>query len=142
MPSVNKSALVPFSARAMYDLVNDVESYPQFLPGCVETKLLESSDSHMRASLLVSKAGVKQWFSTKNTLVPAKRVDMELDDGPFKYLRGGWVFTELSDDACKIEFKLDFEFKNKLVALAFGKVFSALTASLVNAFIDRAKQIY
>lgn len=142
MPKIERSALVNYSAQAMYDLVNDVDSYPEFLPGCKDSKVLAREDNMMKASLLVAKAGVKQWFTTKNTLEPARHIHMQLVDGPFKRLRGGWTFSPLADDACKIELKLEFEFTSKLTELAFGKVFNALAASMVKAFTDRAKQVY
>lgn len=142
MPTIQRSALVNHSAQAMYDLVNDVESYPQFLPGCKDSKVMGRDDASMQAALLVSKAGVKQWFTTQNTLDPARHIHMKLVDGPFKRLSGGWTFSPLSDEACKIELNLEFEFTSKLTELAFGKVFNALAASMVKAFTDRAKQVY
>lgn len=142
MPSIQRSALVAHSARAMFDLVNDVSSYPEFLPGCTDSKVLEQNDSQMKASLLVSKAGVKQWFTTQNTLAPVSRIDMQLVDGPFKKLSGGWTFSPLSDNACKIELSLDFEFSNRLTEMAFGKIFSGLASSMVSAFTERARSVY
>lgn len=142
MPTVNRSALVPFSAENMFDLVNDVASYPAFLPGCVDSKVLEASTSHMNASLLIKKAGVNQWFTTSNELQKGKFIKMSLVDGPFKTLQGGWTFTALAEDACKIELSLDFEFSSKLVEMAFGKVFSAIANNMVKAFTDRAKEVY
>jgi len=142
MPSIQRSALVAHSAQAMFDLVNDVASYPEFLPGCADSKILQSDESQMKASLLVSKAGVKQWFTTMNALEPARRIDMQLVDGPFKKLTGGWTFSPLSEEACKIELSLDFEFSNRLTEMAFGKIFSGLATSMVNAFTERARSVY
>lgn len=142
MPQVSRSALVPFSAKQMYDLVNDVVSYPQFLPGCSGSTLLEHTENTMVASVDVSKAGIKKTFTTKNTLVDAQIIEMNLVDGPFKSLSGGWHFMALDDTACKVELKLDFEFSNALVAMAFGKVFQELTNNMVNSFTQRAKQVY
>ena len=142
MPSVNRSALVPFSAAKMFDLVNDVDTYPQFLPGCADAKILEHNTGQMIASLLISKAGVKQWFTTKNKLTPGAEIAMDLQDGPFSRLTGGWRFSALSEDACKIELNLDFEFSNKLAEMAFGKVFNGIANSMVKAFTDRAKVVY
>ena len=142
MPIIQRSALVNYSAEAMYDLVNDVDAYPQFLPGCKDSKVLASESDMMKASLLVAKAGVRQWFTTKNTLEPARHIHMQLIDGPFKRLSGGWTFSALSDEACKIELNLEFEFTSKLTELAFGKIFNALAASMVKAFTERAKQVY
>ena len=142
MPSVHRSALVPYSATKMFNLVNDVVSYPKFLPGCSEAKILNSDSESMMASLLITKAGVKQWFTTHNKLVSGKSIAMDLQDGPFKKLVGGWTFSELSEDACKIELNLDFEFTSSLAQVAFGKAFSSLANGMVKAFTDRAKEVY
>ena len=130
------------SAEAMFNLVNDVVSYPEFLPGCTDSKILDESAESMKASLLVSKAGIKQWFTTHNKLVTGQRIDMQLVDGPFRSLSGGWTFSALSEDACKIELNLEFEFTNKLAEMAFGKVFNSLASSMVAAFTDRARSVY
>lgn len=142
MPQVRRSALVSFSAKQMYDLVNDVDSYPEFLPGCSGSKILEQSTDAMKASVDVSKAGISKTFTTLNRLTQDTVILMELVDGPFKSLKGGWYFTVLDDSACKVELKLDFEFSSKLIELAFGKVFSELTNNMVSAFTQRAKQVY
>ncbi|KDM91875.1 SRPBCC family protein [Photobacterium galatheae] len=142
MPQISRSALVPFSAKQMFDLVNDVESYPAFLPGCCGTKILESSTQHMMASVDVSKAGIKKTFVTRNTLEGMHKISMQLVEGPFRRLVGGWHFTELDVDACKVELKLDFEFTNALVEAVFGKVFHELTHNMVNAFTQRAREVY
>jgi len=142
MPSIHRSALVAHSAEAMFSLVNDVASYPEFLPGCSDSKILDESADSMKASLLVSKAGIKQWFTTHNELVPGKRINLQLVDGPFRSLSGEWTFSSLSEDACKIELNLEFEFSNKLAEMAFGKVFNSLASSMVAAFTDRARSVY
>ncbi|USD65826.1 SRPBCC family protein [Vibrio sp. SCSIO 43136] len=142
MPQVTRSALVPFSAEQMFNLVNDVASYPQFLPGCSGSQIHESSDSAMVASVDVSKAGISKTFTTSNQLEVGRKILMNLVDGPFKQLQGGWEFIPLDDSACKVELKLEFEFTSKLVEMAFGKVFNELTSNMVNAFTQRAKQVY
>jgi len=142
MPSIKRSALVAYSASQMYDLVNDVDSYDSFLPGCEKSEVIEFTEKHMLASLILSKAGVKQTLTTINTLDRDKSIGMDLSDGPFKSLEGGWSFTPLSDEACKIELNLDFVFSSKLMELAFGKFFNILANNMVNAFSQRAKQVY
>ncbi|MDU0354706.1 type II toxin-antitoxin system RatA family toxin [Paraglaciecola aquimarina] len=142
MSNVSRSALVAYSADSMFDLINDVQSYPEFIPGCAETKVLEQTEDMMRASILISKAGVKQWFTTSNSLLRGESIQMDLVDGPFSKLSGGWTIKALSDSACKIELNLDFAFSSKLVEMAFGRVFNAIAGNMVVAFTDRAKQIY
>lgn len=142
MPNVSRNALVGFSAESMFDLVNDIASYPSFIPGCAESLVMSESAETMKASLLISKAGVKQWFTTENVLSRGHFIKMNLVEGPFSRLQGGWVFTALSDEACKIELKLDFEFSNKLAEMAFGKIFSNIANNMVQAFTERAKKVY
>ena len=158
MPQISRTALVPYSAEQMYQLVNDVQSYPQFLPGCTGSRILESTPGQMTAAVDVSKAGISKtfttriysvilWllvktFTTRNQLTSNQSILMNLVDGPFKKLIGGWKFTPLSQEACRIEFHLDFEFTNKLIELAFGRVFKELAANMVQAFTVRAKEVY
>lgn len=142
MPQINRTALVPYSAEQMYNLVNDVDSYPEFIPGCTGSRVLESGPTQMTAAVEVSKAGISKTFTTRNTLDSNQSILMHLVDGPFKKLIGGWKFTPLGQDACKIEFQLDFEFTNMLIEIAFGRIFKELAASMVQAFTTRAKEVY
>ncbi|HBY0040720.1 TPA: type II toxin-antitoxin system RatA family toxin [Klebsiella pneumoniae] len=142
MPQISRTALVPFSAEQMYQLVNDVKSYPDFLPGCTGSRVLELGPTQMTAAVDVSKAGISKTFTTRNTLTSNQSILMSLVDGPFKKLIGGWKFIPLSPEACKIEFHLDFEFTNKLIEMAFGRLFKELAANMVQAFTSRAKEVY
>lgn len=142
MKQVTRSALVAFSAEQMFNLVNDVSRYPEFLPGCSGSTVLEASQDKMVASVAVSKAGISKTFTTSNLLNTGESILMELVDGPFKTLRGGRDFTALDEQACKVELKLEFEFSSKMIEMAFGKVFNELTSNMVNAFTTRAKQVY
>ncbi len=142
MASINRHALMPYSARQMYDIVNDVERYPQFLPWCASSKVLSHSEHVMDASILMKKGKLNHSFSTHNTLIPGEKIHMELVDGPFKKLSGDWLFTPLSETASKIELQLEFEFSNRIVSLLIGPVFTQIANSLVDAFCQRAHQLY
>ncbi|WP_437609560.1 type II toxin-antitoxin system RatA family toxin [Erwinia sp. V71] len=142
MAKISHSALVPYSAEKMYQLVNDVDAYSEFLPGCTGSRILESDEHQMTAAVDVAKAGISKTFVTRNTLKSNQSIHMQLVDGPFRQLSGGWTFTPLSEDACKVELNLEFEFTNMLVELAFGRVFKELTGSMVKAFTQRAKEVY
>ncbi|NIG98482.1 MAG: type II toxin-antitoxin system RatA family toxin [Serratia symbiotica] len=142
MPQINRSALVPFSTEQMYQLVNDVDSYPDFLPGCIGSRVINASNNKMTAAVDVAKAGISKTFTTRNTLLDNQSINMQLVDGPFRKLMGGWQFTPLSAKACKVELHLDFEFTNTLIELACGKIFKELAGSMVQAFTQRAKQVY
>ncbi|NOU49672.1 type II toxin-antitoxin system RatA family toxin [Pseudoalteromonas sp. JBTF-M23] len=141
MPQIEKSALVMYSTQEMFELVNDVDAYPAFLPHCSDAKIIQASEEGMTASLEISKAGLKKWFTTKNSF-DGTTVHMQLVDGPFKSLTGHWLFTELDDQACKVSLKLEFEFASKLIEMAFGKVFNEVAKSMVSAFTQRAKVVY
>ncbi len=142
MPTISRSALVMHNVEQMYSLINDVLAYPQFLPDCNDSKIVSRSENEMTASLLVAKGGVSKWFTTKNTLELNKTIKMDLLDGPFKKLTGSWLLTPLSEEACKISLDLDYEFSNKMFALAFGRVFNHLANNMVQAFTSRAKEVY
>lgn len=142
MPTVNRSALVRHSARAMFDLVNDFERYPEFLSGCSNAELLERDEDHLKGRLTLSKAGMQQSFVTRNDLYAPERIELNLVDGPFKRLQGTWLFTPLGEDACKVSLEMDFEFSNRLLGMAFGKLFSQVAAQMVEAFTRRADQLY
>lgn len=142
MAQISRSALVPYSAEQMYQLVNDVDAYPKFLPGCTGSRVLESTGNQMTASVDVSKAGISKTFTTRNTLTSNKSIHMQLVDGPFRKLTGGWEFVSLDADACKVELSLEFEFTNMLVEMAFGRIFKELANNMVQAFTQRAKEVY
>ncbi len=108
------------TAEQMFDLVNDVESYPQFLPWCSGTTLIESTDTTMQASLMVAMAGLKYSFTTRNEHERPGKIRIELVEGPFSSLSGVWLFQPLSDEACKVSLSLQFDFSGKLTSLAMG----------------------
>jgi len=142
MSDIERSALINYSAKQMYDLVNDVARYAEFLPGCVSSKVVEQTEKQMLALMELKKGPVSQTFTTRNDLIGGKSSTMELQDGPCEYLHGVWSFRELSSDACKVELDLSFKFKNKLAAVAFSQMFNDLTSKLVDSFVARAEVIY
>lgn len=139
---VERSALVNYSASQMFDLINDIEAYPQFMDGCVGATILARGDDWLEARLELSKAGVSQSFVTRNQLQPPHSMSMNLVDGPFKYLRGVWRFTPLGEQACKVTFELEFELQNRLFGMAVGKLFESVSNKQVDALCARAKQVY
>ncbi|MNN00754.1 Persistence and stress-resistance toxin PasT [compost metagenome] len=139
---IQRSALLPYPAQALYDLVNDVASYPQFLPWCSAAQVLESSPARMRATLKVGKAGISQQFTTCNTLVPGESIEMTLEQGPFRALHGVWSFQALNESACKITLDLSFDYSGALVKATLGPLFNQAAATMVDAFCQRAKQLY
>lgn len=142
MKQIARSALVPFSADKMFHLVNDISCYPDFLPGCSSSRILESTPDRVIASMEISKIGISRTFTTNNELIPGKAILMSLVEGPFRFLNGGWYFTPLDNYACRTELKLSFDFSNQMIEIVFGKIFKELTDSMVGAFTRRAEQIY
>jgi ribosome-associated toxin RatA of RatAB toxin-antitoxin module len=139
---IQRSALLPYPAQALYDLVNDVASYPQFLPWCSHSEVLESTPDQMRASLTIAKAGLTQRFLTRNELVPGKSIVMNLEEGPFTQLHGTWEFKALTEKACKISLDMSFDYAGPLVKATLGPLFNQAANTLVDAFCERAKQLY
>jgi len=139
---IERSALVNFSAEQMFNIVNDFEAYPQYMSGCVGAELLQRESTWLEARLHLEKAGIRQSFVTHNTLDPPHSMRLRLVDGPFKTLEGEWTFTALSDSACKVNFWIEFEFSNRLLGLAAGKLFEHAASEQVRALCDRAAFIY
>jgi ribosome-associated toxin RatA of RatAB toxin-antitoxin module len=142
MRQVKKSAIVPYCAREMFDLVDDVDAYAEFLPWCGRSEVLKRSDDTVEAMLELHKGGVSKSFTTRNSRVPGQSIDLQLLGGPFRHLEGGWRFEPLGDEGCKVLLELDFEFDSRIVDMMFGAFFEETCNSLVDAFIDRAAQIY
>lgn len=142
MAQVNRSALVLHTAEEMFDLVNDVRRYPEFLPWCAATEVVCEEEGILEATLHLSKGGLKYSFTTRNKLKRPERMEIGLVKGPFKSLTGIWTFTPLSDEASKVELNMHFEFPGKLTGAAMTKVYSSVATTLVDAFVTRADQIY
>lgn len=140
--TIERTALVRHSARRMYDLVNDIERYPEFLPWCSSAQVHEADDQQKLASLEVSKGGVRQSFSTRNRLLAPERIAMELVEGPFTHLRGEWHFRALNEEACKVILTLEFSLNGRVARVAFGNVFSQAANTMVDAFCRRADALY
>lgn len=142
MPQVERAALLPYSAEQMYQLVNDVERYPQFLPGCGNARLLSSSEDELVAMIEIAKAGMRRWFTTRNRMVPGRRIELTLVDGPFRSLQGYWSFEPVDEHCCRVALSMRFEFSNPLLAVAVGGIFSQMVSGMVEAFNRRAAEVY
>ena len=133
MTKINKQEQVVYSAHQMFSLVCDIESYPEFLPWCINANIIESQDTFTEASLSIAIGKLKQTFTTANTLKTDTSITMKLIEGPFNDLHGNWQFLESEND---------FEFKNKLLKYAFGAAFKNIIDSLVDSFVERARDVY
>jgi ribosome-associated toxin RatA of RatAB toxin-antitoxin module len=148
MKTVHKSVLIWYSAEEMFNLVTDVDKYSQFLPWCDHAKVVTATPEGMQAEIGIAMGAVKQTFTTQNThSIDAKgrQVAMKLLNGPFSKLEGKWDFTPVGDAAqraCKTELYLKYGFDNAVLAALVGPVFDKIAASMVDAFVKRADQVY
>lgn len=142
MSVVEKSVLVGHSAQQMFDLVDAVEAYPQFLPWCDEARVIHRDAMRTRASIHVNYHGIRQSFTTENTKEPPGRMTVNLVEGPFRVLDGEWRFTALAEHGCRIDFRLHYEFSGKLLEMLVGPVFSYIANTMVDAFVARADKLY
>ncbi|GGI54607.1 MAG TPA: type II toxin-antitoxin system RatA family toxin [Oxalicibacterium sp.] len=142
MAVVHKTVLLGYSAEQMFALVDRVEDYPQFLPWCGGVDVKERSENKLIATLKINFHGVRQSFTTENTNNPPHAMTMQLLEGPFKHLHGTWNFKPLREDACRIDFDLQYEFSNKLIEGVIGPVFNMIATSFVDSFSKRAEQVY
>jgi ribosome-associated toxin RatA of RatAB toxin-antitoxin module len=142
MTLVQKSALVKYSAQQMFNLVNDIESYPQFLPWCSASRIIKREADYVDAELTIAKGGFKKSFSTRNRIDQGGKLTVSLLNGPFSYLEGTWNFMPLREDASKISLDLEFEMPGVLASMAFGAVFHQICNTMVASFTSRAKVVY
>ena len=142
MALVEKSVLVAYSAQQMFDLVDQIENYPQFLPWCGGTEVKTRDETLAVATIRIDYFHLKQSFTTENTRHAPHLIQMRLKEGPFQQLDGLWRFTELNQEACKVEFRLHYEFSSKLIENLVNPVFSLIAGSLVEAFVERAEKLY
>lgn len=139
---IQRSALLFHSAERMYNLVNDVAAYPQFVDHCAATNVIESSDTHMLATLSLEKAGVALSFTTHNTLTQPTQIQLQLKDGPFSNFTGRWQFTPLREGACKVSLYIEFTMNNAVTSKLASGVLESVSHSLVDAFCKRADKLY
>jgi ribosome-associated toxin RatA of RatAB toxin-antitoxin module len=138
MRKVSRSALVPYSASQMYTLVEDVESYPDFLPWCSDAVLHWREGNVLEGSVEMHRAGLRRRFRTRNTMHPDEAIDMTLVDGPFSHLSGGWQFKALGTAGCKVSLDMEFEIRSRATDRLLGRYFEDICNSLVDAFVRRA----
>lgn len=142
MAAVHKSVIVGYSAEQMFALVDRVEDYPRFLPWCGGVEVREREPNRLVATIGIHYHGIKQTFTTENTNIRPVSMQMRLLEGPFRHLQGAWVFKPLREDACKVEFDLQYEFSSRILEKIIGPVFSMIANSFVDSFCKRAETVY
>jgi ribosome-associated toxin RatA of RatAB toxin-antitoxin module len=139
---VEKSVLVAHSAPQMFELVDAVEAYPHFLPWCSDARVSHRDRTRTRATIHMDYRGIKQSFTTDNLKEPPLRMTVQLVEGPFRDLDGEWRFTALTDQACRVDFRLRYQFSSKLLEALVGPVFSHIANTMVDAFVKRADELH
>ena len=142
MKRITRSAIVEHKAEEMFALVDDIQSYPRFLPWCSGASSQPVDANTVRASLTIDYHGVRQSFTTENTHEEPSNIEIELIEGPFRHLHGSWHFTPLGPSACKVRLRLSYEFSSRILEKLVGPVFGYIANTLVDAFVKRAAQLY
>jgi ribosome-associated toxin RatA of RatAB toxin-antitoxin module len=142
MPQVRRSALLPYSAAQVFDLVGDIERYPDFLPWCSAAQIVSNGDREVVAELTIMKGRISETFTTRNVLTYPNSIELQLVKGPFKRLAGMWRFTGLAALGSKVELELDFEMSGSLIQKTLGIIFAHAAGTMVDAFCTRARAVY
>jgi ribosome-associated toxin RatA of RatAB toxin-antitoxin module len=142
MTIIKRSALVSYSARQMFELVNNIEDYPRFLPWCGASRVLASTPEKVEAEIDIVWKGMRKSFTTRNFLHLYDHMEIQLVSGPFRHLEGRWMFTGLNEHGCKISLDMEFEFAGNALDRLFQPIFNYIANSLVEAFCKRAAEIY
>ena len=142
MIHIDQSALLPYSAKQLFELVNDIEAYPEFMDGCLNAEIIERTPAEITARLELGKAGLRYAFSTRNTLVADESMEMNLVEGPFQHFNAHWHFKTLNESACKVSLQMEFEFSSGIIDTALKHLFESTSRNLVNAVCKRAELLY
>jgi len=142
VPTVSRTALVPYAPGEMYELVADVEKYPGFLPWCRAARVSERARDTVEASLEIGRGPIRKTFTTRNVHTPVSRIDIHLVDGPFEHLQGCWQFIAVDDAGCKVALDLDFELAGGWLRKTLGPIFGEIANGMVEAFCRRARELY
>ena len=142
MPTHAEKRQLPYTPEQLYALVSDVEKYPEFLPWCIALRIHKCDPAQINADMIIGFKVFREKFTTRISLDPPYRLDVEYLDGPFKYLNNHWIFNPMGEGGCEIEFYVDFEFKSMILQKAIGVVFNEAVQKMINAFEARAHKIY
>ena len=142
MTSLNRSALVNFSAKQMYDLVNDIENYPHFMKGCMAARIISQTEDELIGELTLREGGFRHSFTTRNKLTSGRQIEMQLVEGMFSQFKACWKFNALTEEACKVSLQMEFEFDSGVLNFALEILFNSSANNLVDAVVKRAQFIY
>ena len=138
MQTVRKSVIVPHACRAMFDLVERCERYPEFLPWCRGAEVVERTDKVTVARLDIDYRGLRTHITTRNLKAAPRRITLELLEGPFRSLQGEWKFTALGDEGCRVALSLDYDLQSGTLDRLLAPVFGHIAETMVERFVERA----
>jgi len=142
MPTHAEQRRLPYTAEQLFDLVADVERYPEFLPWCVGARIRERKENVLVADLLIGFKMVRERFTSRVTLNRPERIDVAYSEGPFKYLNNHWIFLPQAEGGCMIDFFVDFEFHSRMLQKVIAVLFNEAVKRMVSAFEKRARDLY
>ena len=141
MNKIYKEENINVNLPIIFNLINDVENYPSFLPWCINTEVNRETSDRMVGKIYISKNFIKWAFTTKNKIVEEKSIELSLVDGPFKNLDGKWSFTKIDENNSKVSLEINYEFKNSLIEISIEPIFTSIMNSILQSFIDQAFRI-
>jgi len=142
MPTHAERRILPHSPEHLFDMVADVEKYPEFLPWCIATRVRKREGDALTADMVIGFKVFRENFTSQVTCDRPRRIDVLYFDGPFKYLNNHWIFEPHGDGHCEIDFFVDFEFRSRLLQKAIGAVFNEAVRRMISAFEERATVLY
>ena len=142
MPTHAEQRILPYTPEEMFDIVADVERYPEFLPWCIATRVRRHQGNVIQADMVIGFKMLRERFTTRDVLDRPRRIDVSYHEGPFKYLNNHWMFMPWANGHCRIDFYIDFEFHSRLLQRMMEVVFNEAVRHMVSAFEKRARQIY
>lgn len=142
MPQIRVKEIVPFTQKQMYNLVVDVEQYPEFLPWCVKSRVCDRRDNQFLAELTVAFKGIRESFQTIDILTPDQKIEVNLRSGPFRFLASTWTFTVLDENRTQVEFYIDFRFQSRMKEMIMGPIFTQISKQMIAAFRKRAVALF
>ena len=142
MPTHAEKRLLPYTPEQMFDLVADVERYPEFLPWCQEARIRRRDPERILADMVIGFRLVRERFTSRVELDRPGRIDVTYTEGPLRYLNNRWIFRPVGDGSCEVDFFVDFEFRSMILEKIMGVFFGEAIRRMVGAFEVRAAQLY
>jgi coenzyme Q-binding protein COQ10 len=142
VPTHAEKRVLPFTPDQLFDVVADIEKYPEFLPWCIATRIRRREGKVIHADMVIGFKMFRERFTTKDVLDPPRRIDVSYHDGPFRYLNNHWIFEPHGEGHCELDFYIDFEFHSRLFQKMMGVIFNEAVKIMVTAFEKRAREIY